>query len=266
MRNLDTLVYRSPLGYRFIDPALDLPVTDGLVVTARPLVGGPTIKAQQNGEGIYLFGRLPGVPADGVWPADSPAAPPLEFLIEVQDRLSRFLPVATVVSLPAAESLKEFFLFSAPTRRESTGLGVIRGQLWDQSADQPAAYGVLEAEDQDGETWYGVADDRGCVALLFPYPVFGTSQTGSPPGSTTVLMGQGWSYTLTAWYQPQSVTYPTGSSRPELKTVLAQAACSIVTATDPSVTTAPSLTLSVQFGQPFVLRTDGGPALRLSPP
>ncbi len=67
---LESILLRAPLGVRFIDLSRGVPVTDGLVVTARPLeivvgevvsVGRPMLALRSPVSGIYGFRTLPGL-------------------------------------------------------------------------------------------------------------------------------------------------------------------------------------------------------------
>src|SRR5262245_50957031 len=97
---LEKISVYTPLGIRFWDLAGDVAVVDGLEVTARP-PGAPqlTRRAFQTASGVYAFRDLPGLRsqeasnpelAAGVHPiAGTPLA---RFVIDVRDRLQRFLP------------------------------------------------------------------------------------------------------------------------------------------------------------------------------
>src|SRR5437773_1580626 len=95
----------TPLGIRFWDPARNVPVTDDLVVTARPDGAfGRVTPAFRTASGVYAFEGLPGmytVEHPDV-PPEPPAGPPTPqpFLIEVADLQRRFLPILFRVELP----------------------------------------------------------------------------------------------------------------------------------------------------------------------
>src|SRR5439155_6819906 len=167
---LESVLLRAPLGLRFLDLARGVAVTDGLIVTARPLdkvgatligVGMPTLASRSPVSGIYGFRSLPGLepytrgeraasdwcgvgsPLGGFEPrpeellelgtlrrlvgADE-LTPAANFLVQVEDRLDRFLPQVVLLCLPL-ERLLEVPLFSGPTRPPPPGLAVVRGQL-----------------------------------------------------------------------------------------------------------------------------------------
>jgi hypothetical protein len=258
---LDQVLRYAALGLRFLDQTFDEPVADGLLVTARPLRGrGAPIPAALNGEGIHVFARLPGVPDDL---AAGAGAPSVDYIIEVWDRLGRFLPIATTVTLPAADNLKTFYLFSAPTRAVTTAIGAIRGLLRDTASGQPAAYAVLEAE-ESGKKWYGIADGQGSVLVTFPYPNFQKSAT-NPPSSQKLLINQAWTYTVRARYRPGAQAPLPGAAVPDLKTILGQAACTITTSSGPPAVVVSQFTVAIRFGQTSVVRTGAQPFLLLTP-
>jgi hypothetical protein len=242
----------AALGLRFFDQAFETKVADGLLVTARPLKGARTrpVTAVLNGEGVFAFDRLPG--------------PASDYIIEVWDKFGRFMPMATVITLPVplAQNPKDYYLFSAPSRPAVTGMGAIRSLLIDQTRNQPAAFALLEASN-NGKKWYGVADEHGSVLLNFPYPNFVKSTT-NPPSSQKLLINQGWTFTVRAHYRPGALLTLPDAAVPDLRTVLAQSYCIITTKTVPHTDVA-QFDVTVQFGQDYVARTDVLPHLLLTP-
>jgi hypothetical protein len=100
----------TPLGIRFWDPAMDAAVTDGLEVTLRP-PNRPdlTRRAFQTLSGVYAFSGLSGLRSLELSDPDLPAgehpvesSPPVRyrFIVDVNDRLGRYLPVTFRVDLP----------------------------------------------------------------------------------------------------------------------------------------------------------------------
>lgn len=281
----------TALGIRFWDIALDRQVRDNLVVRAYPVLGtGPVVSAFHTASGVYGFQGLPGMQAVEFTESDSedttvPASPSFtkSFYIEVTDKLSRFLPVIFTVELPLSYSgvyLSDdtslpgsspgtqnppgFYLFSAPSRIVSPGLASIQAELIEQASGEPAAYAVLEVdvESSGGDNmgkWYGIADERGCVSILFPYPDMEVSLSQSPPVSPSVpLEQQEWQLTLQVRYAPGELTYPTNinieSEIPLLESILNQSAGGIWTA----VSTFEDLWSTVlTFGEELILRTEG---------
>jgi hypothetical protein len=271
-RPVEQISIIAPLGIRFWDPAFDVQINDGLTVIAYPAgTRRPATTAFCTPGGIYAFQGLPGL-HDIEYPQGDPSSPGslpgiAPFLIEVADSASRFLPVAFLVYAPfsgifptdvprslAAPAPPGFYLFSAPTRSGSSLTAVVRAQLserLDESNEQPAAYAVLEIDEPAGNRWIGMADDRGAVAVLFPYPTF----TGASNGASSLLpsaavASQNWPIDMRVRYQPSALIFPTGSALPELRSILAQAPAAIWTqrASPPGQALA-SLSATLVFGQ-----------------
>lgn len=281
----------TALGIRFWDIALDRQVIDNLVVRAYPVLGtGPVVSAFHTASGVYGFQGLPGMQAVEFKENDGedttvPASPSFtkSFYIEVTDKLSRFLPVIFTVELPLSyngvylsddtslpggspgtQNPPGFYLFSAPSRTVSPGLAAIQAALVRQATGEPAAYAVLQVdvENSGGEdigTWYGIADERGCVSILFPYPDMEVSLSQSPPVSPSVLLEQQeWQLTLQVRYAPGELTYPTNinieSEIPLLESILNQSFGGVWTA----VGTFEDLWSTVlTFGEELILKTEG---------
>ena len=276
---LEQVTVFTPLGIRFWDPVMDVPVRDGLTVTARPEGGRRAVGAFQSASGIYAFQGLPGMRSIEYPEADvEPASPPVvkPFLIEVTDGLRRFLPILFSLDLPLEargvypllepgsppdESAPGFLLFSAPTRPVVPGIAVVRADLVDEVTGGPAAYAVLEVA-VAGQTWYGVADERGTVAVHFPYPIISGTVGESPPGPPSPpLREQRWPVTLAVRYQPASIWFPR-PGQPELRSIFRQTPGSIwETAGGPP---APELSKELVFAQELVLRTESLTTLLVS--
>jgi hypothetical protein len=277
-RSVERFSIITTLGIRFWDPAFDAQVDDGLMVTAYPEgARRPATTAFTTPGGVYAFQGLPGL--HGIeYPRGNPASPgslpaTSRFLIEVMDIAARFLPVAFLVDAPfkgifptdvpqapGAAAPPGFYLFSAPTRAGSPLTALVRAQLserLDATNERPASYAVLETDTPSGDTWMGVADDRGAVALLFPYPTFtGASTAFSSTLPSAAVTQQSWQITLRVRYQPSVLSFPTGSSLPELRSVLAQAPAAIWTqrASPPGQAFA-SLLVTLVFGQELTMRS-----------
>lgn len=282
----------SPLGIRFWDPARDTQVRDGLTVIACPQGSRhAATRAFRTLSGIYAFHGLPGLhdieyPAQDSVPTTSPPEI-MRFIVQVIDEQRRFLPVVFGVDLPyqgifptgtpsspPGNSLPGFYLFSAPTRPRTPSLAVVRAQLEervDAVTRQPAGHAVLEVEAPGQETWYGVADERGSVVVMFPYPTFtGTNGVSSPVTSPAGVVQQHWDLSIRIRYEPAALTFPNGFQIPDLRSIFNQAPGVLWS----TLTTQPGqpvsqLSAELIFGQELVMRTDGGPTLLIgstSPP
>jgi hypothetical protein len=276
----------TPLGIRFWDPVQDAQVKDGLVVTAYPEgVRCTGTRAFRTLSGVYAFRGLPGL-HDVEYPDDGfpDASPPVSarFIIRVFDRRRRFLPVVFSTDLPhygvyptrpplspPAGGLPGFYLFSAPTRPGAPTLAMVRAQLVERvsaSVRRPAAHAVLEVEVAGGRTWYGVADERGAVAVLFPYPTF-TIAAGltSPAALPPVASAQSWNLDVRVRYEPAALTFSNGFRIPDLRSVFDQSpgrlwSTAIAQPGQPVSHTSAELI----FGRELVMRTDGGSTLLIS--
>lgn len=275
-RSAERISVIVPLGIRFWDPAFGVQINDGLAVTAYPEgARRPATAAFCTPGGIYAFQGLSGLhdieypQTDSASPGSLPAT--ARFLIEVVDTASRFLPVAFLVDAPfsgifptdlpqspVAPAPPGFYLFSTPTRTGSQLTALVRAQLserLDEINERPAAYAVLEIDAPEGNTWIGMADDRGAVAVLFPYPTFtGASNASLLPSAAAAP--QSWSIDLRVRYQPSALIFPTGSALPELRSVLAQAPAAIWTqrASPPGQALA-SLSATLVFGEQLTMRS-----------
>jgi len=277
---LERLAIITPLGIRFWDAALDRPVEDGLLVTAwPPTKPGALTQASLTMSGVYAFHGLPGLRSFEYPAVDGPQLSPpsaQRFVVAVEDRLGRFVPVVFQVDLPylgifPTESGGSpggrppgFFLFASAGRPVTSGLAVVRAQLVD-AAGLPAAHAVLEVDDSTGQRWFGLADARGVVALLLPYPAFPFESDGSSPRSPSEAREPPhWGLTVRARYRPASQQVPPGARRPDLASLFAQPLANILAAFDLGPTS--SLPANLIFGRELVLRTGSGPTLTLSLP
>ncbi len=232
----------TPLGIRFWDSVLDKQVSGNLIVKAYPgSAPGPVVDAFRTASGIYAFQGLPGMLEIERYEGDGiPLPPPSKsFIIEVKDKLKRFLSMVFAVELPlsykgvyrgkefapdsgsppSVENLPAFYLVSAPTRTPLPGLAVIHATLVDQNAKKPAAFAVMEVEVEGEETRYGIADDRGCITIMFPYPTFKVPLSNSPPANT---IGQDWELIFRVYYGPGKLECPNNMNIPYLDEIAKQ--------------------------------------------
>jgi hypothetical protein len=272
---LERLTIFTPFGIRFWDSARQLQVSEGLMVTARPQGTRHTATpAFRTASGVYAFHGLPGLRAVE-YPAQEPAptgSPPAttRFIIEVIDQQQRFLPVVfhadlpyygifptETLSSPPGGRLPGFYLFSSPTRPAMSSLAVVRAQLSeriDAVTRRPAAYAVVEVRISGQATAYGLADERGGLAVMFPYPTFTATPVGSPPGTPLVAVEpQHWLLSLSVRYDPAALSFPAATTLPDLRSIFSQAPGVLW----PTVVGQPVSQLSavLTFGQELVLRT-----------
>jgi hypothetical protein len=287
-QDIESRAIVAPLGIRFWDAAFDVPVSDGLAVTAYPQgLRSPGCTPVCTPNGIYAFRRLAGLQAVEYPDADQPGfgslPPSARFLVEVEDSAGRFLPTAFFVDAPQAgvypTSLPPapggaappgFYLFSAPTRPASPLLGCVRAQLSEIAApgdsSPPAAYAVMQIDAPGSATVIGVADANGAIAVMFAYPNFTGPAYGASLPTAAASAPQSWPITLSVRYQPSALVYPPNSSLPELRSVLSQAPGVIWTQRSPAPGQAvKALPATLTYGQILVLQTAQETVLFISP-
>ena len=282
---LEKLRVFTPLGIRFWDSTLNAQISEGLAVTAYP-EGAPfqVIRALRTLSGIYAFHNLPGLheveyPSGKVVPT---ASPPIfrRFVVHVADRRNRFMASVFNVEAPFRGVFPTGFdqpgtrppgvyLFSAPMRPTMPTLAVVRTQLaiFDGVTTQPAAYAVIEVHAPGGRLWYGLADKRGIVTVLFPYPVFSDAlpadDTASPPAP---IHQQHWPLNIQVRYGPSTLVWPMGSPVPELSSIFRQPLANLwPSRTVPEAQPVEQMSVQLRFGEELVLRTDSESVLLISP-
>ena len=239
----------TPLGIRFRDIALEGPITHGLIVFVTPRASeSRPLPLGQNPSGIFGFHNMPGLhtveyPRSLEPPVWSPPAG-LPFIVTVADRLSRFLPVVFGVELPLpavaspplfdldpdVAPVLDAFLFTAPTRAVACGLAAIRFDLFDREAHDVASHARVRVTVGD-RSRIGIADERGRVLVLVPWPLLERLRLGSPPGAgQQPPYEQTWPVSIDVWYRPD-LPRPFGSTAilpepwqalPGLKAILEQ--------------------------------------------
>ena len=281
---LDRLTMVAPLGLRFCDAITGAAVGDGLSVWAypdgRPQAARPLIP---NRRGVYVLHNAPGLRDlqngagdDDYW---NNLPPQKDFVIEVTDGQSLYLPFQFKVALPARgiyewdgsisssppSAAKSIPLYSSPARPIPSGLAIVRADLWDPTQGPlgaPAAAAVVELFDDDRFVARGIADQQGRVVVLFPYPAPKTFAPSSPPGSPLgspptatgpALTEQVWTFRARALYAIQSPPQiSTDNSLPDLRAALAQPAATLWA---DEAQTEELFEVAVQFGQPLILKS-----------
>ena len=218
------LTLRCALGIRFRDAATKDIVRSGLRVKARavdaPANTEPVI-ARPNPSGVWLFYGLPGLRAFELGTRDFPeSGSPLNsprFKIQVEDEEGRFLPCTFVATAsekgPMESSLPlssppgrtEVPLFSAPSRLVPPGFAVIRAHLITllEQAYKPARWALLKASaivrNKPVEA-LGLANDKGDVAVMFPWPELVDLTASISPPSGLRTEPPGWDIDFAAWH------------------------------------------------------------------
>jgi hypothetical protein len=280
----DRLTMVAPLGLRFHDAVTNEIVGDGLSVWAYRLDRATATRPLfPNRRGVYVLHDAPGLRDlqngagdDDYW---KNLPPKKDFVIEVTDDLGRFIPFRLTVALPTRgvyewsdpatnsppSSTRSIPLYSSPARPVPAGAAVIRADLWDPkrgTKGAEASSAVLELYDHDRFLARGIADQKGRVAVMFPYPAPKAFAPSSPPGSPLssppgatgpALTDQLWTFRVRALYAIQSPPHIAASDAlPDLRTVLSQPEATLWAN---EAQTDKLLEVAVQFGQPLILKS-----------
>lgn len=270
---LEEVVRRGDLALRCRDVVRGSVVDAGLRVEAwqDPASGAlnPRFRASRSPvSGVYGLYGLPGLGEfeNGLRPATdfcNGGSPP-NFAIEVTDEWGRFLPQVLQLCLPK-EAVVETPLFSSPGRATPSGLGAIRGEVWDWAAQGPARWAVVQVALAGGPPLVTVADDRGMFALFVPYAAALPALAGDPPRGTGNLGEIEWDAELSVLYAPATQRRVSGSDVPQIRSILEQGAATVYGAFDapggpgpagPRLP-GPSLPASLRFGVELVVKTPG---------
>lgn len=268
----------TPLGIRFWDAALELPVAEPLAVHAWPAgTAHAPVRAVRSPSGVYAFHALPGQQA-ATKPADDEAHPervgtPREYAIAVDDASGRYQPAAFSVTLPLGyrgEFLSapegspprpagRAYLFPSATRQVPPGLAAIRADFVDAETGAPAPWAVLTAT-VAGVTRTAIADEQGRALALVPFPTPERLRQGSPPADPHTAT---WPVSLAVRWEPAALRYPfpardglnpAWAARPSLKSILDEQRAALVW-TDEGQAPAAEWTDTLVHGQELVLRT-----------
>jgi hypothetical protein len=225
---IERLTIVTPLGLRFWDQVTEKIIGDGLIVTAYPPDNpSRTTSAFVNRSSTYVLRNLPGLKRAEIGEGDDEYWGNLPvtrtFTIDVRDSERRFQPFTLSLQAPQrgivkwpdqlVPDLPGIPLYSSTSRKVPAAVAVIRAELreWKAEGDhlgEAAAWAVIEASLDGREVARGYADERGRIALIFPYPDPVTDAMDSPPYSSlsppgaapALLKGQQWAIELTARY------------------------------------------------------------------
>lgn len=249
---IETLSFTAPLGLCFHDAATGERINEGLEISVYPATKNSRksrTSALPNRVGVYVLHTARGLEdftkgsGDAEFWLNNP--PQKLFVVEVFDAGKRFQPFQLTVRLPVRgvwqweniptvspnKNLPSIPLYSAPTRKISGGMAVVRADLR-QIDGAPASRAVLEARFAGNLVARGIADRNGQIALIFPSLSPQTAPFASPPanGVRVSLAEQQWLLDFTVKYQPKifqsSPPQLLGSDEntfPDLRLALAQA-------------------------------------------
>lgn len=261
--SLEQIIRRAPLGIRAKDLVNDADVTDGLDVFIWPVGGTPPgqLAARSPVSGIYGYRTLPGLRdyETGAAPAtdwcDGDDTP--NFILSITDRAGRYLPQVIQVCLPRTEVF-EVPLYSSPARSAVAGYGVVRGEIYDQSAGQGAGWALVSAT-HNGATYATVADARGMFALFLPYPPL----ESAPDFGSAPVYELSWPFTFAVLYAPDAQEIVPGTTVPHTASIVGQGAATVFDAT---TTSGATVTRDLVYRTEHILLTSGDAArLRVTP-
>lgn len=221
----------TALGIRLRDHVTGLPIADGLRVdvTAWPPRRAPRVVATPS-RTFAVHGRSG---SDG-------------WRITVTDPLGRFHAFVAHVAA-GADQLQELPLWSLPARPVPAGLAAVRAQL-----GPDAAYAMLEVR-AGASSHHGLADERGAVLVVLPYPPV-ADLGGSPPGGVKrPLAGSTWPLQL-AVSLPRATSPPATAppGPPELDALLDQIPAQLLAGGPPEVELTEA---TLAHGRELVLRS-----------
>lgn len=293
---LERVTHVAPLGVRFHDSVTGSQISDGLIVEAYSKAAargrrraGDEIRGRKrafaNRSGVHVLLNVPGLRrfelgevSEDLWEMSPPGSEP--FIIEVEDTVRRYLPFSFETRLPfkglfvwddnplppesplAPQMPDGLPLFSAPARRTPPGMASIRAELWDETTNEAAAYAVLEARFKGQLLGRGVADERGRIALIVPYPPPARLPQASPPsgpasasGSNAIppLTEQEWMIDLAARYGPTASPPNLAQKFPDIFTVLSQKKAALW---QDAERTQQLTTATLKFGRECFVRTE----------
>ena len=176
---LERIVRVPSLGIRFFDTVSGRYISD-LTVTA--FAAGDR----------YAPGRSLLANQSGVFALHDDIEPPKRYSLTVRDSSHRFIPFTLNLDLPIAGLHADVQLFSSPERRPAEGLAAVYASLLDGLSDRPSQSAILEVRYAGQLLGRGLADQRGEVVAIVPYPPPLGSLLASPLGSPPDAVDQPW--------------------------------------------------------------------------
>ena len=232
VRVIEKVARHVALGLRFWDVAQGSLAIDGLFVEIflRANPGARTV-VRSNLSGVYVAHGVPGLRDFEFSQADPEilwGTVMRAYRVEVRDPLGRFLPIAFDADLPVRGlyswrapwlsppqpftfpgeggsppqlMIERVPLFSAPSRPVPEPLAVVYAQMREQGSARDAAWGLLGVSVDGVARGLGLADHRGRVAVMFPYPEPPRINLASPPEARNDFT---WQVSLSAFLQTAS--------------------------------------------------------------
>jgi hypothetical protein len=282
---IDRLTRVAPLGVRFFDAVTKKTVSE-LTITARTKSKpGQPISMFTNPSGVYVLQHVPalrdfenGAGDEAFW-EHMPATQ--AYIIEVHDPRGQFLPCIFEAAVPTHRVFQwscgphasppklgdaDVPLFSAPARAAPEGMAMLCGDLYDPAAHTPAAWALVEASYEGQLLGRGIADERGCVNLIFAYPPPVDFEPLSPLITGAAIWQQQWTLQLRIGYAPATTKPDVLDLCPVLEQLAAGPANVWSVWTGPGGTQ-PMTEAVLKYGQSLILRsldaTSGNPLPQL---
>jgi hypothetical protein len=237
-------------------------------VWALPLTENTTpVKATANRRGIFVAHRLP---------MPSVTSPANGYLVEVRDKLSRFMPFvmhvispeepelvrprcASALGPPTSPARGQFQvpLFNMPSRTAPAGSAVVRASLVDAVTHKPAEFAVIEISIGGQTVGRGIADDRGEAVVMFAYPEPEPAPSWSPPAPPSrprPPADQQWTISVSIRYRAPLQRYRLDPALPALVDL-----CDVLE--QPIATTSPPLSFDesqIRYREELILGGRGG--------
>ena len=140
------------------------------------------------------------------------------------------------------------------------GIACVRASLVEKAGGAPAANAVLQLKLPDESLWYGLANPRGEVVVMFPYPTFEVAPGDADDPIPLPLTEQSWSLEVSVLYNPDALVYAPRSSRPDLSSPFLQPSGTLWE--DPGAPAGvPVATTTLRFDEELVMRTGTLPEL-----
>jgi len=224
-RVLERIARSTPLALRLRDVVTGHLVRDATVAVIRDGQAAP-LMATTTPSGTYVTHGVKSLVSwelrDALPDGSAPPPPvlPVPRSIVVRDPQGRFrsfvididLPVEGLLDTPCGSPGQPqaidgatLPLYSLPARPVPPGLAVVRASLVFYGDRRPAAYAALEVSNAGGAPFRGVADQRGEVVVILPYPPMPRSMLSTPASVRQPLQDSTWQLDVRAFLPATAV-------------------------------------------------------------
>jgi hypothetical protein len=230
---LERTTHRTPLGLQVWDIATATHLIEGLEIQITSGTRAIGTRAFANRSGVYCAFNISGLQQQfelNENDTDAWKTQRRPYQIEVRDPAGRFLPFVFDADLPIRDlmiwltsrtllpqpfifptdqsskpMIQRIPLFSSVSRSVPDTLAVVRAELREINTNRPAAWSLLKVSIDTTVLGIGLADQKGRVAILFPYPKRSSPVLPSTPPATNAFR---WDIELTAYYTPWQTAIP----------------------------------------------------------